>query len=274
MRSDNLDDDDDDIPQSADPVSPIQPLSAVSSYAAGDASAMAGGFGAPGANYSYVPSPFFAPCTLQFNCKYSNETGRYPYGAQGAVRQPATQSITSQAHSRNNSPGSSGVGVGYSLGAPEAGPEPLAPYFRTGQERNLVGYETIPIPNSNPLPFVPSLSILPTTPSHSSHHSVSSFHPQPPLISFDSCSPSPSSLSPQSSSSFDVSSSLLPSPGSSFSLPSYSSHGLAVPGMSPTSPTPSSSPYAAPQPFIPVSGLEWLRLEDFPSSSGTYVGYQ
>ena len=66
MRSDNLDDDDDDIPQNADAVSPIQPLSAVSSYAAGDASAMvstSGGFGAPGANYSYVPLPL-APCTL------------------------------------------------------------------------------------------------------------------------------------------------------------------------------------------------------------------
>ena len=230
-----------------------------------------GGFGAPGASYSYV-----LPLTL-YNSIANTEikNGRYPYGAQGALRQPAAQSITSQAHSRNNSPGSSGVG--YSLGAPEAGPEPLAPYFRTGQERNLVGYETIPIPNSNPLPFVPSLSILPTTSSHSSspsHHSVSSF-PQAPVISFDSCSPSPSSLSPQSSSSFDVSSSLLPSPpGSSFSVRSYSSHGLMVPGMSPTSTTCSGSPYAAPQPYIPVSGLEWLRLEDFPSSSGTYVGYQ
>ena len=227
-----------------------------------------GGFGAPGASYSCV----FPLALSNSIANTETKTGRYPYGAQGAHRQPAVQSITSQAHSRNNSPGSSGVG--YSLGAPEAGPEPLAPYFRTGQERNLVGYETIPIPNSNPLPFVPSLSILPTTSSHSSSPSHHSF-PQGPLISFDSCSPSPSSLSPQSSSSFDVSSSLLPSPpGSSFSVPSYSSHGLMVPGMSPTNTTSSGSPYAAPQPFTPVSGLEWLRLEDFPSSSGTYIGYQ
>ena len=198
------------------------------------------------------------------------EFGRYPYGAQGVLRQPIAQTITSQAHSRNNSSGSSGIG--YSFGAPEAGPEPLAPYFRTGQERNLVGFETISIPNSNPLPFVPSLSTLSTPPSHSTHHSVTSLS-QAPLISLDSCSPSPSSLSPQSSSSFDVSSLVL-SPGSSFSVPSYSSRGLAVPGMSPTSSTSSGSPYAAPQPFIPVHGLEWLRLEDFPASLDTFVGYQ
>jgi len=64
-RSDNVDDDDDDDFQGADPgatsLSPVQPQSAISSYA-GDpptTASTSGGFGAPGANYSYVPPLHF-----------------------------------------------------------------------------------------------------------------------------------------------------------------------------------------------------------------------
>jgi hypothetical protein len=148
-RSGHVDDDDDDTLPSAGPaISPVRPSSTVSGSFAGETPATAsapGGFDTPWASYSYVLLTLVLANSI---AKFDPDThpGRYPYG-QGALRQPTVQTINPQAYSRNSSSGSSVVG--YPLGPPEAGPEPLAPYFR-GWNRFCWDVDSPPLPKPSP----------------------------------------------------------------------------------------------------------------------------